>query len=172
MTSARRLFFALWPAPELQRTIMQAGTRAAQAARIEGRAVRIEGLHMTVLFVGPVAAEREAALHAAADAVRITSFSLSLDVVGSFDGARVLWVGCRSVPAALGDLARQLRERVAAAGFEFDRKPLVPHVTVMRDIARGPAPTAIAPIAWEVDTLALVHSAPGSRYHLVSQWPA
>jgi 2'-5' RNA ligase len=170
VADARRLFFALWPQPGLQRTIAQATALTAEAAQVQGRLVRTEGLHMTLLFLGEVADGREEALKAAAAEVRFTPFSLKLDVVDSFARAKVLWLGCRETPDALGDLARQLRERVSSAGFEFDRKPLVPHVTVMRDINRGPIPVAIPPIAWTVAGFSLVHSAPGSRYHVVSHW--
>ena len=131
----------------------------------------MEGLHLTLLFLGEVPEEREPALLEAASQVVPAPFSVSLDVVDSFARAKVLWVGCRETPAALGTLARQIRERVAAAGFEFDRKPLVPHVTVMRDLVRPPLPVAIAPLRWDVRGFALVHSAPGSRYHVVSHWP-
>src|SRR5437868_4272998 len=98
---------------------------------------------MTLLFLGQVAAEREPALLEAAGQVQFAPFSLKLDVLDSFARAKVLWVGCRAAPPALGELARQLRELVGAAGFEFDRKPLVPHVTVMCDLARPPLPVAI-----------------------------
>jgi len=153
---ARRLFFALWPSPGLQRDIAAAAAAQIRNAGVTGRVARTEGLHLTLLFLGQVS---------------VPAFSLSLDYVDSFAKARVLWLGPRKAPEALGLLARALRERMTAAGIEFDRKPLVPHVTVMRDLSRAPKPTALAPLAWAVDGFALVESAPGSRYHVVSHWP-
>jgi 2'-5' RNA ligase len=169
---ARRLFFALWPSPGLQRDIAASAATLIRNAGVTGRPARTEGLHLTLLFLGQVAPEAEPALYEAASGAAAPGFSLRLDRLDSFAKARVLWLGCREVPLALGLLARQLRERVAAAGIEFDRKPLVPHVTVMRDIDRIPPPAALAPLAWAVDGFALVESTAASRYHVVSHWPA
>lgn len=167
----RRLFFALWPSPGLQREIAASAATLARKAGVTGRTPRTEGLHLTVLFLGQVKPEAEVSLYEAAAGVVTPGFSLTLDRMDSFAKAKVLWLGCREAPGALGLLARALRERVAAAGIEFDRKPLVPHVTVMRDIDRPPQPSALAPLAWAVDGFALVESAAGSRYHVVSHWP-
>lgn len=170
MAEARRLFFALWPEPGLQRTAAATAASAAQAAGVRGRTVAPDGMHLTLLFLGSVASADEPRLHDIAAAIVAEAFELRLDRVDCFAKARVLWLGCRNTPDALGALARKLREGVAAAGIEFDRKPLVPHLTCLRDIDRPLTPVAIAPLAWKVDRFALVHSAAGSRYHVVSHW--
>ena len=65
----RRLFFALWPDPALQAAIAETGERIARTRKIEGRTIAPERLHLTLLFLGEVAADAEKRLIAAAGRV-------------------------------------------------------------------------------------------------------
>lgn len=164
----KRLFFALWPDPVLKAAIAGAARTPARGA--PGRRVRDENLHLTVLFLGAVETAAEAALAQAAALVRAAPFDLTLDRVGSFFRARVLWIGPSQVPAQLGDLRGQLEAAARTAGVAFDPKPLVPHVTCYRDVRQTLGPAPVEPLPWPVRSFALVHSA-GGQYHVVSQWP-
>jgi 2'-5' RNA ligase len=179
--SARRLFFALWPDPVLKAAI--AGAARNPARGVSGRRVRDENLHLTVLFLGALAADAEARLAQAAAGVRVAPFELVLDRVGCFFRAGVLWVGPGRVPPALFELRGQLEGVARGAGVAFDPKPLVPHVTCYRDLKKGTHTFSKAgsppgkgvrplfePLRWPVRDFALVHSA-GGQYHVVSQWP-
>jgi 2'-5' RNA ligase len=168
LKDGRRLFFALWPDPVLKAAIAFAARTPARA--VAGRRVRDESLHLTLLFLGEVAADAEARLVQAAAGVRAAPFELVLDRVGSFFRSRALWVGPGQVPAQLGELRRQLETAAGAAAVPFDPKPLVPHVTCYRDVRRALDPAPIEPLRWPVRAFALVHSA-GGQYHVVSQWP-
>lgn len=164
----RRLFFALWPDPVLKAAI--AGAARTPARPHGGRRVRDESLHLTLLFLGEVAADAEARLAAAAATVRTPAFDLVLDRVGSFFRSRALWIGPGEVPAALPALRAALEAVARQAGVSFDPKPLVPHVTCYRDVRVALEPAPVAPLRWPVRGFALVHSA-GGQYHVVSQWP-
>lgn len=165
----RRLFFALWPDPVLKAAI--AGAARATARAFGGRRVRDESIHLTLLFLGQVAADAEAQLKAAAAAaVRVAPFELVLDRVGGFFRSRVLWVGPSQAPAALAELRRQLEGVAGRAAVTFDPKPLVPHLTCYRDVRKALEPAPIEPLRWPVREFALVHSVAG-QYHVVSQWP-
>lgn len=170
MTEPRRLFFALWPAPALARSITAAITGVARDRGISGRAVPAAQAHLTLLFLGPVAAAVEARLAKAAAAIRVPRFELVLDQVGCFYRSRVLWAGPRQIPPPLLELWEQLRSAAETAGAGQDYKPLVPHVTGLRDIRDRIRPTPIAPLRWAVTDFALVHST-DAQYHVVSQWP-
>jgi 2'-5' RNA ligase len=132
--------------------------------------VRDESLHLTLLFLGEVAADAEARLAAAAAEVRAPAFELVLDRVGGFFRARVLWIGASQAPAALGELRDRLEAAAGQAGVAFDRRPLVPHVTCYRDVRQSLEPVPVEPLRWPVRGFTLVHSA-GGQYHVVSQWP-
>jgi 2'-5' RNA ligase len=167
VTEPRRLFLALWPAPALARSITAA---IAGVARNRGIAVPAAQAHLTLLFLGPVAAAAEARLTEAAAAIRVPRFELVLDQVGCFYRSRVLWAGPQYIPPPLLDLWEQLRGAAESAGAGQDYKPLVPHVTGLRDIRDRIRPVPIAPLRWAVADFALVHSA-DQQYHVVSQWP-
>jgi 2'-5' RNA ligase len=166
--STRRLFFALWPDPVLKAAI--AGAARTPARSFAGRRVRDESIHLTLLFLGAVAADAAARVTAAAAAVRVAPFDLVLDRVGGFFRARVLWVGASQAPPELAELRRQLEGVAAGAGVAFDPKPLVPHLTCYRDVRKALEPAAIEPLRWAVRGFALVESV-GGQYHVVSQWP-
>ena len=166
--AGRRLFFALWPDPVLKAAIGGAARLPARA--VSGRRVRDENLHLTVLFLGSVAADAEARLARAATAVRADAFDLVLDRVGSFFRSRVLWIGPSQAPAPLAELRRQLEAAAQQAAVPFDPKPLVPHVTCYRDVRQNLDPAPVEPLRWPVRSFALVHSTAG-QYHVVSQWP-
>ena len=164
----KRLFFALWPDPVLKAAI--AGAARTPARSFGGRRVRDESIHLTLLFLGNVAADAEARLEAAAAAVRVAPFDLVLDRLGGFFRARVLWIGASQAPAELAGLRRQLEAAATRAALPFDPKPLVPHLTCYRDVRKALDPVPIPPLRWPVRSFALVESA-GGQYHVVSQWP-
>lgn len=165
---AKRLFFALWPDPVLKASI--AGAARTPARSFAGRRVRDESIHLTLLFLGNVAADAAARVQAAAAAVRLAPFDLVLDRVGGFFRARVLWIGPSQVPPELAELRRQLEAAATRAALPFDPKPLVPHLTCYRDVRKTLDPVPIPPLRWPVRSFALVESV-GGQYHVVSQWP-
>lgn len=164
----KRLFFALWPDAVLKASI--AGIARTPARAVSGRRVRDENIHLTLLFLGSVAADAEARLAREAACVRVRPFDLVLDRIGAFFRARVLWVGPSQAPAELADLRRQLEAAAARAAVPFDPKPLVPHLTCYRDVRKALEPAPIEPQRWAVRDFALVQSVAG-QYHVVSQWP-
>ena len=131
--SPLRLFFAL-PVPDPVR---------AQAARIRSRAsdlkaswAPLEGLHLTLAFLGAQPAGLVPTLRAAAREVAAghRPFTLTTAGPGGFPrlgAARVLWLGCRPEPA-LEALAADLRAALAARAVPFDPSPFRPHLTLAR----------------------------------------
>jgi RNA 2',3'-cyclic 3'-phosphodiesterase len=111
------------------------------------RWVTPELLHLTLVFLGELPvntlpAIQEAVAAAAADQ---SPFPLSLGRLGHFGGAapRVLWVEARAPGQQLDALHCALAAALAARDVPFDRKPLVPHLTLgraRRNARRGPGP--------------------------------
>ena len=158
----------MWPDPVLKAAI--AGAARTPARTFAGRRVRDESIHLTLLFLGAVAADAEARVRVAAGAIRVPPFDLVLDRVGGFFRARVLWVGPSQVPPELAQLRRGIEAAATQAGLPFDLKPLVPHLTCYRDVRKALDPVPIEPLRWPVREFALVESVAG-QYHVVSQWP-
>ena len=166
-----RVFFALWP----DERVRDALHRETQLLHRDcgGRAMRRENLHLTLVFVGAVAVERLAELKAAAGSITGSSFELVLDQLGYWRHNRIVWAAPLSVPEALRELVGSLESRLQQAGFEFDRRPYAPHVTLLRD-ARAPGAPAALHLDWSVGDFVLVesaHAAQGIAYRVLARWP-
>jgi 2'-5' RNA ligase len=165
----RRLFFALWPDDATRQAIVRATRRAVRACG--GKPTPRENLHVTLAFLGPINAEDLARIEAFEPPPR-APFELTLDQLGFWAQARVLWLGPTEAPAALRALERELWDRLVALGFERERKPYAPHVTLARK-ARGVSADVEA-VVWPVGAIALVESKTGprnSRYTALRSWP-
>lgn len=168
----QRLFFALWP---------EAGPRAdlsAAAGRmhgvLQGRRTRDDSIHLTLAFVGAVAADRLKCLLAPPAGLFTAPFVLTLDRWGCWPRNGVGWLGSSQPPQALRELAANLDSWLRRSGFEMESRAFFPHVTLIRKASCAPLPDAIAPISWPVNELALIHSRPaagGSHYGVLRAWP-
>ncbi|MBY6205758.1 RNA 2',3'-cyclic phosphodiesterase [Halomonas denitrificans] len=165
----RRLFFALWPDPSLRSVLVQHGNRLDAGS---GRRVPDANLHLTLVFLGDVPADRIDALETLAGTVAATHrpFTLVLDRYGTFDRARVAWLGGPAVEAGnrlVEDLAAGARD----CGLDVERRSWRPHVTLRRRIEAAPDGPAPAPIAWRVRDFVLVESIRGRPYQVLRSWP-
>ncbi len=175
--AASTLFFAL-PVPEEVRTL--AGGVQDQVRRVFGlaRFPALEGLHVTLAFLGRTDLGRIPGLLHTASAVAAggARFTLRTAGVGGFPRpgrARTLWLGFAPQPA-LDTLAKRLRVALESASVEFDPKPFQAHLTLARfrepvDLGRIPVQER-EPITFEVAGFGLWQSLPtpqGSRYRPV-----
>jgi 2'-5' RNA ligase len=167
-----RLFFAVWPAPEVQQVL---GDIARGAQReCGGRAVPARNIHLTLVFLGNLPRERLTALEKIASVTRAQRFALTVDRLEYWRHNRILWAGVSSCPDALQALVARLQDALARAEFRVDRRPYVPHVTLLRNARRAPAQVACREVVWPVDAFALVESAPnegGRAYQVLRSWP-
>ena len=77
-------------------------------------------------------------------------------------------------PEALHALVAQLERALAAAGFRCDRRPYVPHITLLRDARRAPSEGRTSPVRWPVEEFVLVESVQLERarvYEALHRWP-
>src|SRR5208283_2382530 len=125
-----RLFVAI-ALPEPVRDLV-----AAQTESLRGVSwVRPEQLHVTVRFLGDVAAERIAGMCERLAAIRVEPFLLPIETVGAFPPKRpprVIWVGTGSGHPRLFQLRQRLDDALIGAGIDFDVRRFQPHITVAR----------------------------------------
>ena len=163
-----RLFFALWPDAPARAAL--ADLAVALAPLAGGRPVPAAKIHLTLAFLGEVPEARVA--DAMAIAVEASPFRLELDEVGAFRGARVAWAGSSRPPPQLLEMQSRLAAALAWAGFALEERPFAPHVTLARGIAKPVPRTPVKPVAWTVESCALVRSEAGTgRYSNVREWP-
>ena len=101
------------------------------------RWVRMDGLHLTLRFLGPTP---EASVPTVAEAVRRAAstqdpFEVRIDGGGSFPNPRrprTLWLAVTHGTAELGSLARAVDRELVAAGWPSDDRPFRAHLTVAR----------------------------------------
>ena len=165
-----RLFFALWPTPQLAG---QLHTVAVQSAASHGgRIMRVDTLHLTMAFLGDTPSSDVPALaDIGADCARaVRPFDLTLDHLGYWPRKHIIWLGPEAVPQALTQLADALADRLGDA--LHDRR-FNPHITLVRK-AGGCAGGALLPLCWRVDALCLVRSITtqtGAQYATIARWP-
>jgi RNA 2',3'-cyclic 3'-phosphodiesterase len=174
MTTARRLFFALWPGPDA----LVAATAAVRSfvPHGTGRPQRPDQLHLTLEFLGLVPELRLGSVLEAGEAVSgtVTPFEVVLDRVEHWQRPQVLCLTASVVPETLAALVWSLRSALSARGFDPEKRPFRPHLTLARKVRLPPPAGSVVPQCWAAHEYSLVESITGpegSRYERLSTWP-
>ena len=146
----RRLFIAV-PLPDdaadaVRSVVDEVRAEPLPAGARDVRWVRLDGLHLTLRFLGPTPEDR---LEATVAAVREVAEAAAGPIAMELDGAgtfppqgrpRALWLGIAQGAEQLGDLAAQLDTALASAGWPSEHRPFRPHLTLARSdgVAVGP----------------------------------
>jgi 2'-5' RNA ligase len=160
-----RLFVAVYPpdavAWDLRRRLLGTGERVV-------RLTPIDRWHITLAFLGEVAAERLPEVEQALGQVSVPrGTELRLRGGGRFGGkgrSTVLWAG---VDGELAELRRDVCERLGVPDRDF-----TPHLTVAyRDdpVVRLALGDYAGP-SWRLNEIALVRSDPGEGYTTLRSW--
>jgi 2'-5' RNA ligase len=186
-----RLFIAI-ELPAAARDVLAALQKRLQSADAN-RAIRwssLDGIHLTLKFLGDVAPDKIASITAgltAATAGR-KPFDLTVAGAGCFPNLRkprVVWAGSGGNSAALHALRDVIEQHVAPLGYPTDERPFSPHFTLGRARQEASA-SALAAIgeqigkmdvgtlySWRVDGLSLMRSdlkPSGAVYTQVAQF--
>lgn len=167
----QRLFFALWPEPELSRQLHELAATLLRTG--DGRRVAAENIHLTLAFLGSVGAPFRECAEQAAAAVRAKEFRLTLEQLGCWSKTGILWAGPAHTPPPLLTLVTELNAGLADCGYVPEKRPYAAHLTLARKVRRCPPPAPIEPLIWEARRFCLVRShmgAPGARYEIVREW--
>ena len=167
-----RVFFALWP----DRILRESLSRAGKTIPVQPPARRVPdyNLHLTLHFIGNVYPEQLACLRQQARRVKGAGFDLVIDTQGCFGRARVAWLGCSTVPAALQQLQQQLARRLRHCDYQPEARRYNPHVTVARKITSVPEQSAFSALPWRVENFVLIESKAtdnGVEYCVIETYP-
>lgn len=166
-----RLFFALWPDPEL------AAYLDALVPAGEGRAGHQSDLHLTVLFLGQTPESLLPALTAGASQLRLAAIRQPLKRIECWPTPGVLCIAGDPVPS-LGKLRHELKELAHGLGLDCPvaHEEFRPHVTLRRSYrAAALVPPAIGQsLVLAADRFCLAESIPSEgdrRYRSLASWP-
>ncbi len=160
-----RFFVALLPDAAAAEAL--ASLAGAIAAASGGRALAAPDIHLTLAFVGAREAsfgERLEQALAPVDALARPE-PLLLTRIGRFGRGRrpaLFWAGPEATPAWLDGLAAGVRAALRAMPCEFDERPLVPHLSLVRgaDPGAAPEPSLAPPVRVSAWRLALGRNRP------------
>ena len=166
----RRLFFALWPTDAVRARL----AAASEAHAALGRVIAARNLHVTVVFLGAVPQERVADVRAAAKLTLIGKFMLHLDRMEFWRRSNLIALTAANTPPQLLTIVAGLRAGLRECSFELsEHDTFRPHVTLVRDVVRGPVVAGVSPVQWPVESFALVESKVGQRgseYTVLDEW--
>jgi len=94
---------------------------------VTGNYTRRENLHLTLAYIGE-SEDAESIIHVMNN-ICVQPFSLNLRGVGSFGD--ILWAGVEQSDVLI-NMAEELKRELRAVGFEIERRPFKPHITLVR----------------------------------------
>ncbi len=182
----KRLFLAVNPSEACHARIAEAVSRTCALAP-RARWVRMDGAHVTLVFLGAVDEARvpDVVEKVQGVVVRHAPLTLRFEGAGCFGGRRprVLWVGVAGDVPALGLVQKELTEALAELGHVPDERVFSPHLTLARagwaggDVGLLSAARALvdepfgeAPVR-EIVLYESVLSPGGARYEAVARFP-
>lgn len=137
-----RLFFAVELPAEIRERAFELGRHISHHLPQVVKWVEVENLHITLKFLGGVAAERVGeVIQVGRKAAEVgKSAELVLSGIGAFPSARnarVVWIGVSGDVDVLVPVAEELDRLAAAAGLAApEDRPFKPHLTIGR-VRRG-----------------------------------
>jgi 2'-5' RNA ligase len=166
-----RLFFAAMPDPVVREQI----ATASQSLSLERGARRVprENYHMTLAFVGDVAASRLPVMLQVGAAQKERAFSVTFDEYEYWPKPGVIVAAARLIPAELHRLWWQLHHELAGHGWALESERLRPHVTLARKVSQPPVLQAMSEVDWRVRDFCLMRSDTSgirSAYTVVDTW--
>ncbi len=133
-----RTFIAIHLPAEITAVLTQIiSTLKAQTPTRAVRWVKPENIHLTLSFLGDTAVSKLPNIATTLDQIagKISPFRLHLDQLGCFPNRRVpriIWVGLEGAMAQLKSLKRQIDEHLIPLGWQPEKRPYNPHLTLGR----------------------------------------
>ena len=158
-----------------------------------GNAVRwinFEGVHVTLKFLGEVPVKKLPAIKLAIQEAVVghQPFELEFSNIGTFggrEGLRIMWVGVAGDVLRLEALVRAVNAALAVVGFEPERRPFRPHLTLGRvrdevgtrqraEIEVEVGKTTVPSVSWRTAQVSLMRSRlgpGGASYDVLATFP-
>jgi len=169
-----RVFFALWPKRKVRAAL--AAWQPHLQPLCGGLAMREDGLHTTLAFLGEITTARLEALKLAAQEVEFESFELYFDMARYWGHNHIAFAAPSQVPMPLLRLVEELEQRLVKHHFHFERRVYKPHVTLLRHANwTDDALPHLSAVVWLVRDFVLVRSMrddQGTHYEVLARFGA
>ncbi len=138
-----RAFIAIELPDEVKSALARLEDELKSGGRFGVKWVDLRGIHLTLKFLGSIAADRvvEIAAVMTAAAAETAPLHLELNRLGVFPNprkAQVAWVGLVGDVESLAGLHRRLESGLAELGFPPETRPFQPHLTLARVRSQTP----------------------------------
>jgi 2'-5' RNA ligase len=162
-----RLFFALRPDDEVTLQLSHVASRL----NLESSSSRVDpkNYHVTLAFVGEVAASKLAVLQQIGRSLCARRFAFSCDSLEYWQKSQVVVAASQIAPPALHDFWMRLNDAIG-----LPRERLRAHVTLARKVAQAPVLQAMSSTIWQATNFSLIRSDTGgseSAYTVLDTWP-
>lgn len=185
-----RLFVACEVPDDVKDTIGEVIEGLRQKSGADVRWIRPEGVHVTLKFLGEVPTKKLPAVKLAIQEAVVghSPFELEFSTIGTFggrEGLRIMWVGIAGDVLRLEALVRAVNAALAVVGFEPERRPFRPHLTLGR--VRDEVPTrrraeievavgkqGVPQVSWRTAQVSLMRSrlsTSGATYEVLATFP-
>jgi RNA 2',3'-cyclic 3'-phosphodiesterase len=168
-----RLFFAVWPEADVVRGFAHAASQIP--LKDQARLVNPQNYHLTLAFIGEVAASSLIVLRQIGAAQRASCCNIAFDGMEYWPKPEVIVSTAREIPNALDNLSTQLHEALHQHHLMTQpARPLRAHVTLARKVSQAPVLPTMPPIIWPMNTFGLVSSDTAgvqSTYTVLDTWP-
>ena len=185
-----RLFVACEMPDDVKASIGAVIETLRSRSGVDVRWIRAEGVHVTLKFLGEVPLKKLSAIKLAVQEAVIghSPFELEFSNIGTFggrEGLRLMWVGIAGDVLRLEALVRSMNAALAVVGFEPERRPFRPHLTLGR--VRDEVPTrrraeievavgkmSVPGVSWRTAQVSLMRSRltlQGAAYEVLATFP-
>ena len=172
LTKQARVFFALWPDALAREEI--ASWQEPLRTIVGGRALPVENLHNTLVFLGAVPVERMENLLLAAQEVNGDIFQLDFNLARYWGHSHIVYAAPEIVPPQLTQLVQALEHALQHHHFIIERRAYKPHVTLVRHAQWSDTPLPpMQAVKWAVQDFVLVQShgeGQGVRYEVLTHF--
>jgi 2'-5' RNA ligase len=133
-----RVFIAIDLSDSIRNSIRDHVDRMAQSLPKGAiRWVRVEGIHLTLKFLGNISHDKISSVQSVMENVtaNVERFKFQVSELGCFPRVtrpRVLWIGVQEPSGALGRVQSVLAQGLEGLGFERELRAFHPHLTIGR----------------------------------------
>lgn len=148
-----RLFIAILFPSAVRESLLDVQNQL-RAQGVQANYTKPENFHLTLAFLGETSRQRD--IQRVMASIDMPLFSMT--VTGSSKFGNLLWVGIEQ-NSALESLAYRLQDSLRNLGFEIERRPFRPHITLARQVTvPQPFSLKIPRTTMTVDRLLLMKS--------------